>query len=115
MMVAVAVVGLLIGGRLELVRLGELSDWYAGRAINARRRLSRAQRFTGWTHERWLAECRETDRGPYSSGGTYTLPQPIRPDLARKYVAYWGPIVSKYERAARYPWLPVAPDPPEPK
>ena len=23
-------------------------------------------------------------------------------------------IEAKYERAARYPWLPVAPDPPEP-
>ncbi len=26
---------------------------------------------------------------------------------------YHGMMESKYERAARYPWLPVAPDPPE--
>jgi hypothetical protein len=28
---------------------------------------------------------------------------------------YHDSLISKYERAARYPWLPVAPDPPEPK
>jgi hypothetical protein len=28
--------------------------------------------------------------------------------------AYHSRLRSKYERAARYPWLPVAPDPPEP-
>jgi hypothetical protein len=29
--------------------------------------------------------------------------------------AYQEQLWHKYERAARYPWLPVAPDPPEPK
>jgi hypothetical protein len=28
---------------------------------------------------------------------------------------YHRAMMIKYERAARYPWLPVAPDPPEPK
>jgi hypothetical protein len=28
---------------------------------------------------------------------------------------HYGALEAKYERAARYPWLPVAPDPPEPK
>lgn len=27
---------------------------------------------------------------------------------------YWAALKRKYRRAARYPWLPVAPDPPEP-
>ena len=27
---------------------------------------------------------------------------------------YHGAMRRKYERAARYPWLPVEPDPPEP-
>ena len=29
--------------------------------------------------------------------------------------AYHQRMKAKYERAARYPWLPVAPDPPEPR
>jgi hypothetical protein len=29
--------------------------------------------------------------------------------------AYHAALTAKYERAARYPWLPVAPDPPEPE
>jgi hypothetical protein len=28
--------------------------------------------------------------------------------------AYWGALRAKYERAARRPWLPVEPDPPQP-
>ena len=36
-MLAVAVVGLLLGGSLAFVRLKTLSRHYAGRAINARR------------------------------------------------------------------------------
>jgi hypothetical protein len=27
----------------------------------------------------------------------------------------WEHVAEKYERAARYPWLPLAPDPPKPK
>jgi hypothetical protein len=27
----------------------------------------------------------------------------------------WDRVAEKYERAARYPWLPVEPDPPEPE
>ena len=28
---------------------------------------------------------------------------------------YWGELRRKYEQAGRHPWLPVPPDPPEPK
>jgi hypothetical protein len=38
----------------------------------------------------------------------HTVIIPRDPELYRALAA-------KYERAARYPWLPVAPDPPEPK
>jgi hypothetical protein len=38
---------------------------------------------------------------------------------ARSYyanrIAYHAALKAKYERAARYPWLPIAPDPPEPE
>jgi hypothetical protein len=31
------------------------------------------------------------------------------------YYSYHRDLAAKYERAARYPWLPVEPDPPEPE
>lgn len=34
-----------------------------------------------------------------------------RPNVAE----YYNRLARKYEYAARYPWLPVAPDPPEPR
>src|SRR4051794_41783878 len=33
---------------------------------------------------------------------------------ARRLEAYYGRLRAKYERATRYPWLPVPPDPPPP-
>jgi len=113
-MVAVAGVGFLIGGWLEFARLRRLSHEYAGRAINARRALSWAGLSACWSHERWQAECRDIDRSNRESGW-FQMGRPLSPEAARVHVAYWEPIRSKYERAARYPWLPVAPDPPRPE
>jgi hypothetical protein len=113
MMVAVAGVGLLLGGWLQIVRLRGLSHEYAGRAITARRRLNYASISSGWSHERWVANCREIDQSnrKYTR---YQIGRPLSPEVARKKVAYWLPIVSKYERASRRPWLPVEPDSPVP-
>jgi hypothetical protein len=36
---------------------------------------------------------------------------PVPPRL----IVYYQSLASKYQHAARYPWLPVEPDPPEPK
>jgi hypothetical protein len=33
----------------------------------------------------------------------------------RALARHQGALAAKYERAARYPWLPVEPDPPEPQ
>jgi hypothetical protein len=35
--------------------------------------------------------------------------------IKRQNVAYYAQIKEKYEWLARYPWLPVEPDPPEPE
>jgi hypothetical protein len=113
-MVAVAGVALLIGGQFEFVRLKRLSREYAGRAINATQALEYAQISAGWSHERWLAECREIDwkQGQWS---VFQLPRPFPPDIARARVDHWESIRSKYDWATRYPWLPVDPDPPAPE
>jgi hypothetical protein len=116
-MIAVAIVGLVLGGSLELVRLRRLSHEYAGRAINARRALANARMSSGWNHERWLAECRriEESERKWTTGYPMSTGRPFRPSVARAYIAYWEPIFSKYERAAAYPWLPLEPDPPRPE
>jgi hypothetical protein len=109
-MIAVAVGGLLVG---EFVRLRRLSREYTGRAINASRRLGYARMSAAWSHERWLGECQAIDQSNRKYA-PFQMGHPLPPELARKRVAYWLPIVSKYERAARCPWLPVEPDPPVP-
>ena len=38
-----------------------------------------------------------------------------RAELYREEADYHGKLRRKYDHAARYPWLPVAPDPPEPR
>jgi hypothetical protein len=40
---------------------------------------------------------------------------PGHPDPLHRRREYYDQMRKKYERAARYPWLPVAPDPPEPE
>jgi hypothetical protein len=115
MMVAVAGVGLLLGGSLEFMRLRRLSREYAVRAINAKRRLSHAKMSSDWSHERWLDECRRIDRAGQAMRGWMKFDRPYSPERARRHVAYWGSIVAKYERAARYPWLPFEPDLPRPE
>jgi hypothetical protein len=39
---------------------------------------------------------------------------PAQRRSGKRLVAYYRELGVKYERAARYPWLPVEPDPPEP-
>ena len=78
MMVAVAIVGVVLGGA-EMIR---------------RRRTDFIVRSTQW---RWSENVALRGRAPV------------------RFVYYSRRLAEKYEHAARYPWLPVAPDPPEPE
>ena len=53
----------------------------------------------------------------YSDPGGATMEERMKADAVRraKASAYYSELIQKYEHAARCPWLPVAPDPPEPK
>jgi hypothetical protein len=50
------------------------------------------------------------------SGGAIMFEERMKADAVRraKASAYYSDLIRKYERAVRYPWLPVAPDPPKP-
>jgi hypothetical protein len=74
-----------------------------------------ARRAVDWSYEHWLAQCERFDQIEQATGNQYRLPRPPSPERARRLVAYWKPVIAKYERAARYPWLSVEPDPPRPE
>jgi hypothetical protein len=52
----------------------------------------------------------------YSGPGGAIMDERMKADAVRRATAsaYYSDLIRKYERAARYPWLPVAPDPPKP-
>jgi hypothetical protein len=116
LMALTAGAALLVGGPREFLRLRALKEEYAGRAIQARRAMAKAEWSQKWTHDRWPAECRRIEETEQKwMGGRFKMARPMAPDRAGRLVAYWKPILAKYERAARYPWLPVEPDPPRPE
>jgi hypothetical protein len=103
-MVAVAVIGLMIGG---WVRLEQRRDYF----------LSLAQ-----SHQKEVASY--TARGMalksrlgYTSGMTDKEIMHLYRvyDRMMDRADHHESLARKYERAARYPWLPAVPDPPEPE
>ena len=106
MMIAVAGVGMVIGGAIEIVRLRRLSREYSGQVIKARRWLGYARRSAGWSDERWLAECRDIDRRNRESDW-FKMLRPLSPEVARERHRVLGTDLLEVRGAARYPWLPV--------
>src|SRR5436309_1037307 len=101
MMVAVAVVSIAWVGAIRVLDLLELRDMY--------RRFEHEFGREGML-ETAIASVRRL------------VSDSRRPHMLRAYVplrsgraAYYAALRRKYERAARYPWLPVAPDPPPPQ
>jgi hypothetical protein len=100
-MVAVAAVGLLIGG---IINFKQRRDYFLARAQNhaAMETLDR-----GWVpHVIAFLEKR-------AEGQERSRLESLRASLPRE-IAYHAAMARKYRRAVRYPWLPVGPDPSEP-
>ncbi len=103
LMVAVAIAGVALGV-VESVRMGvraakyrRMADWFDGmerrcRAIDAMDAGTRA---------------READLA-------FDDPYLDNPAWTRRMIPYFGRLEWKYRHAARYPWLPIEPDPPAP-
>jgi hypothetical protein len=91
MMVLVAVIALLLG------------------AAAIQRRRAHLQRLADH-HAEMARQLRSSHGSIIRPGGVYVHVPLTHPRLAD----YHEDLARKYERAARYPWLPVEPDPPEP-
>jgi hypothetical protein len=112
-MAVVAFVALAVGGFQEFKRLGQLSENYSRRAIMFARRATPYQRNMGRTHAEWEAKAAVIRK--QNEGAWMKFSVGPSPERSRKLWPYFHSLRQKYERAARYPWLPVEPDPPEPE
>jgi hypothetical protein len=103
LMIAVAVAGALLGAAVEALRLRRRSAEYAALAGRhaANERTFRAIAAAGPGGALLLIA-----HGPGTRSRRTTPGAEADHEAALRL---------KYERAARYPWLPVAPDPPEPE
>lgn len=121
LMIAVAVVGLVAWGGIEVRRLGRLSSDYRRRASSAA--LVRSALLKIHTAAEKLApvvqETLESTKR-YDPDEVPAIEQRLAGiisdrDKSAVEIDYWSNLQTKYEHAARYPWLPLEPDPPAPK
>ena len=114
-MLLVAVVALAVWLPLENRRLDRFRLGYKDRALRYAREPGKAKQDALRSRADWVALIEGIDREERAQKGWSRAPRPYSPDKARGMIAHFEKLRAKYERAARYPWLPVAPDPPEPR
>jgi hypothetical protein len=102
-MVAVAVIGLLVGGG---VRLKRRRDYFLSLAR------SHAQKMPSFTAEGKALRSRFGGTSGMSGEEIVLLSRDF--DRMMNRADHHAALRRKYEHAARYPWLPVEPEPPEP-
>ena len=118
MMLFVAFVGVAIGGSIEITRefarLRQLSHnyWVKSRRIAGRERMVRSG--AAISHAAWVAQVQDIERTERRTGGWFKMGRPYAPDRCKRLIPYFLALRLKYERAARFPWLHVEPDPPTP-
>jgi hypothetical protein len=69
-------------------------------------------------HDRFVGHVSLYERERENTAGIWSGPSKVieaRRELARRRGRYFYAMAAKYRFAARYSWLPVEPDPPEPK
>jgi hypothetical protein len=117
LMIAVAVLGLTLGGAIEAVRLARLSRSYRDRAafhaaIEESYRGTAARYGDGHKVKGFRASA---DRHGDGDDVMYSMSADARMVPVRDIIDSQVKMRLKYEHAARYPWLPVGPDPPGPE
>jgi outer membrane murein-binding lipoprotein Lpp len=143
MMVAIIVVGLLVSGGIESRRLYRLSRDYQKRAARLADteqefRLNRKRDRDSFRQLLLQSRPDEREFKRLSDASIHRTLSPTEQSSLEKLkgvvrdlevtaeelqsriewldtlIAYCEPLKLKYQRAARYPWLPIDPDPPEP-
>ncbi len=121
LLMAVATVGLALGVWTQFQRLGRIRAEYKGEAYMCSLMEDSARASGEMSEADWLALCRDIERRnrdgdvPRSGGIQALVLPPPSPEVQRKRADHYAALRRKYELAARYPWLFVAPDPPEPE
>ena len=119
-MLLVAFVAFVLGSWLQVREWHRLREDYLVEAWTNGMLEKTARKSVNRTHEEWLAACREVDRRNREGevdvfgGRRVFLGQPNPPEMEQRRADYYAKLRLKYERAARFPWLPVEPDAPEP-
>jgi len=113
LMVVVALVALAVGGLREHARLKALAEEYYRRAIFFARRGEPYRRNLALTHAEWEAQVLAVQQA--SEGAWFKTGAGPSPERCRRLWPYYQSLRQTYGRAARYPCLPVEPDPPEPE
>jgi hypothetical protein len=117
MMIAVAVVAIILGSGLQACRTYRKSQMFAEKA--------KFHSFREWQRRRLVAaivypaELNRKRALLFPSERKDLLESAEISERVAKHEGiradYQAALKTKYERAARYPWLPVEPDPPEPE
>src|SRR5262245_1823748 len=119
LIITVAIVGVTFGAWQFVRRCRRLADEYAGTASFLAGLEEGATRNSLMTHEEWQVACRDVEqrnRDSANRGGRvlfYGTPQ--HPSTARREAKRSARLRANYERAARYPWLPLQLDSPQAK
>jgi hypothetical protein len=129
----VAIAGLLMGGGVWSYRMWRLSRYYA--SVGQEKKIGeRMYRYGAAVYSGYAEMDEESARRSASQAIDARLPKNVREhekqsavteeqnangarEIAKGYASLadeYSAVARKYERAARYPWLPVEPDPPEP-
>ena len=110
MMVAVAVVAVVTGGTV----IARRQDVYRVRAVfHAQQEHVAANRWRHWSQEAIRLSGPPGDRNQPGSDQERQLAVAMVA-YSRNRAAHHARLRVKYERVARYPWLPIDPDPPSP-
>jgi hypothetical protein len=126
MMVVVAIVALALGSTLWGLKMRRLARSYALRASMSKQLESKHRgleaRVTGAVQEIEELQQEIGEPGPVREEPSFAAIGLDQMRLISEYAAHSRRLADhhatlrrKYERAARYPWLPVDPDPPEPE
>jgi hypothetical protein len=125
MMVVVALVAVAMGATLWGLKMRRLARSYALRASMSKQFETECRGFEADTVKtgQGVDELRRLRRDPASvfsdelDETEKQLASKVWEDAAywRRIAAHYASLKRKYERAARYPWVTIQPDPPEPE